>query len=330
MKRINSKGFAISSLIYGLSIMGFLIVTLLISIMSNNRNNTKSFVEEIESDLNRFSLTETTIAAFSSGIHAQEYTVPQGEGGWYKIELWGASGGAKSGHAGGRGAYTSGVIYLEENTTLYFYIGTQPKNNKGGDGGGGNPNSTTAGGGGATDVRTMSGTWAASYKYRIMVAAGGGGATTTSAGGMGGDITGVKPNNEVGSATQNSGNIPSSSANTVAGAGGGYRSAKANTQGEGGSSYISGYAGCTINTNNNKYFKNGLIIPGTNEGNGKASIKKVDVNLPAKVAMNNIIKIEDCINGKQDITFTDIQLMKDGRNILGSVPSVPSIVKWWQ
>ncbi len=114
MKRLNNKGFAITTLLYGLMSVGFLVMTLLMGIMSQNRQNTSTLVKKIEEELNRYGETETTFAYLGE---AQEYIVPYGQAGWYKIELWGAK------SSGVNGDYTSGVIYLAENAKLYFYLG---------------------------------------------------------------------------------------------------------------------------------------------------------------------------------------------------------------
>ncbi|MFR8269196.1 MAG: glycine-rich protein, partial [Oscillospiraceae bacterium] len=110
---------------------------------------------------------------------AQTFKAP--ETGYYKIELWGAQGG----YSQGKGAYTSGEIYLDKNEMLYVYTGgkgvTPDSTAIGGYNGGGNTikvNGKSGGtGGGATDVRLVGGTWndATSLRSRIMVAGGGGG-----------------------------------------------------------------------------------------------------------------------------------------------------------
>ena len=93
MKKLNNKGFAISTLIYGLMLVAFVVVALLMSIMSTNRKNTSTLIKKIEEELNRYSQTATEITSTDG---AQEFIVPYGQAGWYKIELWGA------------GAYTPG------------------------------------------------------------------------------------------------------------------------------------------------------------------------------------------------------------------------------
>ena len=158
MRKLNNKGFAISTLIYGLAIMGIMIVAILMATMSQTRANTTSLVKTIERDLNRFSRTETTFKPVGSDIQSQEYIVPTS--GWYRIELWGTQGGGN----GGRGAYTSGIIELKEGDVIYFYVGKHK----------------SSGGGYASEVRARAGAYDddLSYETRIMSAAGGGSIST--------------------------------------------------------------------------------------------------------------------------------------------------------
>ena len=110
--------------------------------------------------------------------------------GTYKVELWGAQGGISdsASYVGGKGAYTSGEIYLSKGTKLYVYVGMTPYEyyrTNGGWNGGGNGASigrnSGSGGGGATDVRLIPTSsiniWneTKSLVSRIIVAAGGGG-----------------------------------------------------------------------------------------------------------------------------------------------------------
>lgn len=123
-------------------------------------------------------------------------TLPAGQ---YKLECWGAQGGANvttgtlSTRYGGYGGYTYGIVALIEPTILYLYTGGQPTSTAGGWNGGGNGYSNGAGGGGASDIRIGS----TSLSYRVIVAGGGGGCgnnhTSTSIieyGGAGGGTTG--------------------------------------------------------------------------------------------------------------------------------------------
>ena len=131
--------------------------------------------------------------------------------GKYKIELWGASGGTtETGAKGGQGAYTTGIIKLNEGETLYVYVGEGGKTTtrltvavldatfNGGGNGKQHTYTNGASGGGATDIRLTKGTnWddLEGLKSRIMVAAGGGGGfywtnKGNGSGGFGGGLVG--------------------------------------------------------------------------------------------------------------------------------------------
>lgn len=256
MKILNNKGFAISTLIYGLTIMGILIVAILMTTMAQTRSNTNSLVKSIEEDLNRFSKTETSFKPMGSNISSQEYIVPQS--GWYRIELWGSQGGGN----GGKGAYTSGIIELVEGDTLYFYVGKHK----------------SSGSGYATEVRVISGSYtdSVSYETRIMVAAGGGTASTASGGTLygyndkmssyggfirsngnkdfsllpktetgnttNGTLVGYNKNYAVSNATSPTNGIDAPAPSGTNGGGDGFF--PSNNSSTGGTSYIAGYAGC--------------------------------------------------------------------------------------
>lgn len=197
--KLNNRGFAISSVLYSLLIMVFLVVTLMMGIMASNRRSTHKLVDTIEEELNRYGLSSTELGYKDNGgnLEAQEYVALQS--GWYKIELWGAAGGSTNSKIGnkvrngGRGSYTSGLIYLNKDDKLYFYIGGTTTTNKGGANGGGDGGTETGmGGGGATDVR-----YGTELETRIMIAAGGGGADSLgkgSSGGSGGILSGNSAN----------------------------------------------------------------------------------------------------------------------------------------
>ena len=169
--------------------------------MASNRKSNRNLVETIEEELNRYNENATNFAlkdGASGEAVSQIYTVPSGQSGWYKIELWGASGGSTTSEtgevrAGGKGAYTSGLIYLVENDEVYFYIGGTTTNSNGGANGGGAGAGKGMGGGGSTDVRIKSGEWNddQSLRTRLMVAAGGGGAEGFKQGAAGGDAGAV-------------------------------------------------------------------------------------------------------------------------------------------
>ena len=309
MKRLNNKGFAISTVIYGLSVMSVLIMAVIMGTMANNRANTKELSKSIEEDLNNFSRTEIS---FSAKDQLQEYQITKGQSGWYKIELWGAQGGGAN---GGLGAYTSGIIYLKEYEYLYFHIGKHPE----------------SGSGGETDVRVENGAYndKVSYLSRIMVAGGGGSGegadggtiigynnSMRSKGGLinyNGDFSliqdGVNTNGTlIGCPKDYPTNYPLNNTPEAVTApqglnGGGDGYFPSNDGNIGGSSFISGYAGCRatvdgVLTNNPKYsyreasyddaggvvfdgtaipyyFVDGMMLAGVNKGDGYAKVERI-------------------------------------------------------
>lgn len=156
MKKMNNKGFAITTIVYGLSIMGILLISIIMGLVSTNRTHNRMISKQVAEELANYSKTSTAFNASIGG--SQKYVVPENESGWYKIELWGAQGG---GIKGGLGAYTSGIIELNAGDTLYFYVGKHKNTGEGGE---------------ESDVRIISGGYedVHSYATRIMVAAGGG------------------------------------------------------------------------------------------------------------------------------------------------------------
>lgn len=389
MKKLNNRGFAVTTVLYGIIIMVFLSVFSLMAILATNRTNTHNLADIIEDELIRFGKTSAT---FDSGVaSAQEFIVPEGQSGWYKIELWGASGAdvrSTTGNEvpGGNGAYTSGLVYLNAGEKLYFKIGGSPNYNSGSagsNGGGGiashsNTSQNYGGGGGATDVRFGED---ASNKV-IMVAAGGGGANgygIGSAGGDGGTLLGFSggysdatdgriPADNYTKATggfqtkggsagvrtdgvaitaQNSlngnflqgGGITKGTNSKIWGSagGGGYYGGGAGSyidarvgSGGGGSSYISGYAGVyskymtasqpTLHSSG-KYFVNAMMLPGVNDGGGKASIKLVSSGISLtkiNTKLNNVQYIRDCIAGSNENGYNhwlEFQAISEGKNI---------------
>ena len=128
------------------------------------------------------------------------------EAGTYKIECWGAQGGSyNSTYYGGKGGYSVGKLILNENTTVYVYVGGKGTDGitagekTGGFNGGGKSYTSGSGyeagsGGGASDVRIGQD----SLYARVIVAGGGGGAgaynsSNRYSGGAGGGTSGVTP-----------------------------------------------------------------------------------------------------------------------------------------
>ena len=312
MIRKNNKGFAVTTLIYGLSIMGILIVSILMATIASERNNNTDLAKSIEQELKNVTNAEKNFQPVldSGGLPAaQEYVVV--DDGYYLIELWGCQG---SGN-GGYGAYTSGLIYLQKGETLYFYVG--------------NHKTTGGEGGKATDVRILGGNYAFgdrsdtdSANTRIMTAAGGGSSSLSSGGTLYGYNSSMNPlggtinttTYQLDSTTlfgfndYSRSSLSQSVVTSVVGSnGGGDGYYSSNNSEIGGTSYISGYGGVVTimrngtqatssdatrymyqeldyneNTGATTYnnvkpyvFLGGRMYGGVNEGDGKAKISRV-------------------------------------------------------
>ena len=185
--------------------------------------------------------------------------------GKYLFECWGPQGfNLDTVDTGGKGAYTGGIINLNETKDFFLYVGQygiryyQEAFNGGGMG--------QRGGGGASDIRLTKGLWSdfESLKSRIMVAGGGGAPDTKDPGGDAGTLEGFPSGmnyGQGGNQTHGGDGKPSGSfgkgggryeevaGNGNGGGGGGYFGGGASTVlsdygGGGGSSYISGHSGC--------------------------------------------------------------------------------------
>ena len=150
----------------------------------------------------------------------QSTTLPKGT---YKLECWGAQGGNSNQSNGtygngGKGGYSTGILNVSTNTTIYITVGGQGQNgalntrtaggfNGGGDGYGTNNSGVGGGGGGASDISLMHPVFSQSSYFinkildtnsllsRIIVAGGGGSAgydvsNNAANGGAGGGTTG--------------------------------------------------------------------------------------------------------------------------------------------
>ena len=208
----------------------------------------------------------------------QEFIAPAST--YYRIQLWGASGGVGKRdnvyqYNAGLGAYTDGEIYLKKGQKLYVYVGCMGNHAStlsyyigglggfnGGGKGGDDANHDSApepggGGGGATDVRLVPSSNKINYwefpslKSRIMVAAGGGGSSYYGIGGSGGALFGYAGWGAQTYPTQNSGFAfgrgaegPTTASVGYGGGGGGYYGGESYASGNGGSSFVSGCDGC--------------------------------------------------------------------------------------
>ena len=114
---MNNKGFAITTLVYGLAIMGLLLIAIIMATLSSTRRSVRDMSDKIEEELLNYS--KSSVFLSSNRDENQNYTVPKGESGFYRIELWGG----RSDYRHNNGDYTTGIIYLKENETLHFYLG---------------------------------------------------------------------------------------------------------------------------------------------------------------------------------------------------------------
>lgn len=354
MKRLNNKGFAITTIVYGLAIMSTMILTLVMSLLATTRRDNNNLATEVEAELNRFSKTSVVYDAADAG--GQEFIVPEGQGGWYRIELWGAQG---NGENGGLGAYTSGIIELQEGDLLFFVVGK---------------NGIAGKGGGATDVRIEHTDSPSSIETRIMVAAGGG----AQPGAAGGTLVGynstmlapgallnvkdgyVIPGNTtllgytITGGTSSFGTSPVTQSGTPGGhpnadnAGGeGYFTS---TDGNyGGVSFISGYLGSKAYVKGalqtyptysyhkktggsyeaagrEYYFVDGMMLPGVKVGDGQAKIERVASSDSVTVlprqnsSLNNVSAVRDCVgNGSTNTNITSILAINSGSIVGGSL-----------
>lgn len=162
----------------------------------------------------------STIMNFTYTGSVQTATLTPGR---YKLECWGAQGGNSNQSNGtygngGKGGYSTGILNVSTNTTIYITVGGQGQNgvlntrtaggfNGGGDGYGTNNFGVGGGGGGASDISLMSPVFSHSSYFinnirdtnsllsRIIVAGGGGSAgydvsNNAANGGAGGGTTG--------------------------------------------------------------------------------------------------------------------------------------------
>ena len=206
------------------------------------------------------------------------YTVPYN--GTYRLEVWGAQAGGKT---GGYGGYSTGYVHRNANSVLYAVVGGtgdgfgQGSKNGGYNGGGSaygvkhNNDSTEyfgSGGGGATHIATVSGLLSnvKSNMQNVLIAAGGGGGGIYIwegylNGGSGGGFQGVAASNGGGGATQTSnGATGSSSWGQIGGGGGGLYSGGSSGNGGGGGS---GYIGNSLLSSKYMYCYNCATSDGT-------------------------------------------------------------------
>lgn len=219
--------------------------------------------------------------------------LPITKNGIYKLEVWGAAGGASLNNgsvtgAGGAGGYSVGYTYLTTEDVLYIVCGGKGENGPrsrnavGGYNGGGNgtwdnsDDESSGAGGGATHIALVTGTLVDIGKELfdekgLIVAGGGGGKSWNYGGGTGGGVSGGNGTNGRGGTAssyyafgkgQNASGTGDSDGVAGAGAGyyGGFMSSTSGASGAGGGS---GFIGNVLN---------GTTTNGVNSGNGYAII----------------------------------------------------------
>ena len=251
--------------------------------------------------------------------HQEEFTAPKT--GLYKLETWGASGSAAGSYSscatdtcamyGGKGAYASGIISLNEGDKLYIHVGEMGSSgrkasthsyigsyNGGGINNGGVINDwyTSGTGGGATDISLSSedNVWTydngvsinkrsdASYEQRIIVAGGAG-------------AKGNNGGNQSASARLGYGDT---------GSGGGYYGGSSGT---GGSSYVSdSLTNAIMKTGSEEmpdYTSSGYMSG--NFGNGHAKITLLDDSTDDVVSNPNLSAVNYGITGSGRVIYYD-------------------------
>ena len=108
----NNKGFAITTLVYGLSILGMLLIVIIMGTLSNTRRNIKEQADSVERDLLNYK--NTSVIFNKKGTYT--YEIPENQGGYYRIEVYGPYYNSRN------GMNTTGIIKLVEKTKLSINI----------------------------------------------------------------------------------------------------------------------------------------------------------------------------------------------------------------
>ncbi len=106
--KLNEKGFAVSTILYGILLVGIMVMALLMSTASFNQKTTKDFTETVEKELdataNSFMPTSYSETITGSKTWTAKKT------GYYRVEMCSSS------------ACTKGVIYFPVRQKIYFNI----------------------------------------------------------------------------------------------------------------------------------------------------------------------------------------------------------------
>lgn len=308
--KINKKGFAVSSMLYGLIFTTVAIFYLIIAVVSNRYETNINFVDSVRNELSGSSYV---LATYSYTGEVETFIVPKD--GIYRLEVWGASGGSLietgtsilDNYQGGKGGYSSGNITLTKNTELYIVVGeagsgtfdtgkTFPNTYNGGGGVNGSTsvNHITASGGGATHIAITTNRGELknyeNYKSEILIVAGGGGGARDQAnhvaaarwgnGGAGGGLQGIGASSSNGSLTNFT--VMSTFAGTQSSGFAFGQGGTGSLQSGGGGGYYGGYSG---NTNDTLY-------PGSGSG-GSGYLSTRLINPKSSIAGNLEVPTHD-------------------------------------
>ena len=291
---VNNKGFAITSLIYGLAIMGFLLIVTIMATLSSTRRSIKEISNSVEQDL--LNAGKSSFVYTSSSIdQANEFIIPSGEGGLYRVELWGAGGGdpVENSCSGKPGSYVTGVIYLNDGDKLYSWVGPCGNTSR----------ITFSNDGGNTNLDPN----------KIIMQAGRGGTEYS-----GGTVCFNKPDEDY----KTINGITSCAGSNV------LNSSLARDADVGTNSFISGNPVIGGSMVGGRYFVDGYMMSGANKGPGKVAIQKInsgnDLNSFRSSVWNNVgrvnLEVEGNNESKCSVTYSS------AGNISSTVNSNLSII----
>ena len=112
---MDNKGFAVTTLLYGLTIIGILLIGAIMASIATTRNNMREISDKVEEDLINYT------KSYNTYTEPSEYTFKATEDGFYRIEAWGPQGGTAC--DGEKGSYATGIIRLTSATPLKMTIG---------------------------------------------------------------------------------------------------------------------------------------------------------------------------------------------------------------
>ena len=120
--KVNNKGFAITTLIYGLAILVLLLITIIMATLSSMRSNIKDMAVKVEEEL--LSLSSSSVEYSKTDITNNVFTTPINGSGLYRIEVWTPP------NAANLSTYATGVIKLDEKEKIYIYRGNYSGKNQ--------------------------------------------------------------------------------------------------------------------------------------------------------------------------------------------------------